>query len=137
MKTKRNKFLLFNWLFISGLILLALNDHYLKSRFPNWFTGKLSDFAGMFILPMFLLFMFPKITRNAASISGVFFIFWKLPVSETFINFYNQFAPISIVRTVDYTDLVALAFLPLSHVFIQKIDRFKIKYMEGLSINPL
>jgi hypothetical protein len=27
---------------------MALNDHWLKQRFPSWVTGKLSDFAARF-----------------------------------------------------------------------------------------
>jgi hypothetical protein len=51
MKTQRNQDLLFNWIFLSGLILLALNDHLLKWQYSNWLTGKLSDFVGLLILP--------------------------------------------------------------------------------------
>lgn len=34
--------------------LLALNDHYLKLKFANEITGKLSDFCGLFFFPLFL-----------------------------------------------------------------------------------
>jgi len=33
---------------------LALNDHVLKARFPGLVTGKLSDVAGAFVLPLFV-----------------------------------------------------------------------------------
>ncbi len=33
---------------------LAVNDHVLKARFPGLVTGKLSDFAGAFVLPLFV-----------------------------------------------------------------------------------
>jgi hypothetical protein len=46
MKPAPNKNLLFNPLFIIGLPVLLINDHYLKWMFHNWATGKLSDFAG-------------------------------------------------------------------------------------------
>lgn len=39
------------WLSIG---LLLLNDHYLKARYGNWWTGKLSDFAGMIFFPFLL-----------------------------------------------------------------------------------
>lgn len=35
--------------FLLALALLALNDHVLKQRFPGWWTGKLSDFAGVVV----------------------------------------------------------------------------------------
>src|SRR5947207_2173262 len=137
MRVHRNIHLLFNWIFIFGLVLLVLNDHYLKWQFHNWLTGKISDFAGLLILPMFLLFLIPNLAKTASLISGLFFIFWKLPVSEGFINLYNKIALVPIVRIVDYTDLTALSILPLSHLLIQRIGKFKINKPARLSLNPL
>lgn len=34
------------WWFLTTVALLALNDHVLKARFGNWWTGKLSDLVG-------------------------------------------------------------------------------------------
>src|SRR5882757_8978914 len=111
--TPRNKNLILNWIFIPGLLLLALNDHYLKNHYPNWLTGKLSDFTGLLIFPMFLAFLFPQQAKSPSSelrsslllgrnlrsarlslITGLFFIFWKSPSSTQLIAFYNRFAPI-------------------------------------------
>ena len=39
---------------ILAIATLALNDHYLKEQFPSWWTGKLSDFAGMIFFPLLL-----------------------------------------------------------------------------------
>lgn len=36
-----------------AVALMGLNDHYLKWQFGNAVTGKLSDFAGCFFLPLF------------------------------------------------------------------------------------
>jgi len=47
-----------NLAFIVGLGLLLLNDHVLKATYGNWFTGKLSDVAGLLIFPLFLQFVF-------------------------------------------------------------------------------
>jgi len=38
-----------------GLGLLILNDHLLKTLTPSPLTGKLSDFAGLFVLPFFFI----------------------------------------------------------------------------------
>ena len=40
---------------LAALTLLLLNDHVLKASFPGWPTGKLSDVAGMVLLPFVLL----------------------------------------------------------------------------------
>ena len=39
---------------LSALCVLALNDHVLKRVCPGIITGKLSDFAGVLLLPIFL-----------------------------------------------------------------------------------
>ena len=36
------------------VVLLLLNDHVLKDRFPGWWTGKLSDFAGLAVVGVVL-----------------------------------------------------------------------------------
>jgi len=38
---------------LTALFTLALNDHVLKRVCPGWWTGKLSDFAGVVVLPVF------------------------------------------------------------------------------------
>lgn len=39
---------------LTALFTLALNDQVLKRACPSWLTGKLSDFAGVLLLPIFL-----------------------------------------------------------------------------------
>ncbi|HEY4289817.1 MAG TPA: hypothetical protein VGN00_22105 [Puia sp.] len=122
----RNSVLIFNWIFIPGLFLLLLNDHYLKWEFSNQITGKISDLIGLLIFPMFLQFLFPRLSRISVLLAGALFVFWKLPVSTPFITSYNRFAIIPITRTVDYSDLIALSVLPLADYFIKRIDQYKI-----------
>jgi hypothetical protein len=125
-RSPRNSVLIFNWIFIPGLILLLLNDHYLKWEFSNWITGKISDFIGLLIFPMFLQFLFPGLCRLSVLLTGLLFVFWKLPVSDPLITFYNRIAIIPITRAVDYSDLMALSILPLADFFIRRIDQYKI-----------
>lgn len=40
---------------LGALLLLVLNDHALKDLYPGWLTGKLSDAAGLVLLPLVLL----------------------------------------------------------------------------------
>ena len=37
---------------LAALALLVLNDHQLKSAYPGWCTGKLSDVAGLAVFPL-------------------------------------------------------------------------------------
>ncbi len=46
-----------NHAFIMGLVVLFLNDHIFKLEYSNWLTGKLSDLAGLLILPMIISFL--------------------------------------------------------------------------------
>ncbi len=39
---------------LAAALTLALNDHWLKSVWPGWITGKLSDFAYCFLVPLVL-----------------------------------------------------------------------------------
>ncbi|MFC7357160.1 hypothetical protein ACFQO1_05650 [Jejudonia soesokkakensis] len=109
---------IFNHFFIIGLMLLFFNDHFLKETYGNWFTGKLSDVAGVFILPFFLSYFFPKYIKQNILFTVLFFVFWKLPISDGCIDLYNQFAPIGITRVVDYTDLFVIAVLPFSYIVL-------------------
>lgn len=53
MNTTHRKYYLLNVVFVIGLILLFLNDHFLKLAYSNWFTGKLSDFLALLLLPLY------------------------------------------------------------------------------------
>ena len=127
---KRNKFLLLNYVFIVSIILLFINDHFLKLHFHNWFTGKFSDFLGMIIFPLFLAYIFPRLRTFSVFVSFVLFIFWKSPFSEGFIDFYNQISPIAVARMVDYTDFIAFVFLVIPFLLIKYdalLQPFKIR----------
>jgi len=121
----RNKYILSNYIFIISLIILILNDQFLKFQFSNWVTGKLSDFFGITILPLLLVFLFPKLKQNSIWISAILFIFWKSPISQPFIDFYNKFSPIQTSRIIDYTDLIALIFLLVPYWLINNIASFQ------------
>lgn len=134
---KNRKYYLLNYIFILGIILLFLNDHFFKWQFSNWITGKLSDFIGLLILPFLLSFIFPKYIKWNVILTGVFFLFWKSPFSQGFIDFYNSITFIEITRVVDYSDLIALSILPLSYFFIKRLKDFKRLRIEKINIHPL
>lgn len=106
--------------FITALIILLLNDFFLKSIYGNWFTGKLSDFAGLFIFPLFWSILFPKLKNVIYVITALIFIYWKSYYSNFIIEFINHYSILNLSRTVDLTDLLALIILPLSYLYQEK-----------------
>src|ERR1051326_3847420 len=115
---KKNKLnLLLHPFFIVSIILLLLNDISWKHEYHNWLTGKLSDFTGMFALPIFFYAVFSNNKKFIFICSGLFFICWKTELSEPILITVNYFLPVSISRVIDYSDLSALAMLlPAYHL---------------------
>jgi hypothetical protein len=100
--------------FIAPLALLVINDFVLKSVFHNVLTGKLSDFAGLFALTLFASVLWPRQRRIAGVLIAGAFTFWKTSYADPLIELLNGMLPFSVGRTVDLTDLVALAVIPLA-----------------------
>jgi len=121
----RNKNLILNYVFLSCLLVLFMNDHFFKFHYTSWFTGKLSDVVGIILLPMLITYIFPKLKENSVFASGLFFIFWKSPFSESFINIYNTISPIDIHRVIDYSDLIVLLLLPIPYFLIKNDHIFE------------
>ena len=118
MNNQRIKNLILTPYFICGLLVLILNDFYLKYEYGNFITGKLSDFAGLFILPLFIATILPKTKKYISLVTGIGFFIWKLPLFTPVIDLINQVPFVSIYRVVDYSDYIALLMLPLSHYLI-------------------
>jgi hypothetical protein len=118
MKAQPKYHLLTTNLFLLGLVVLLLNDFYLKYRYPGIITGKLSDIAGLFIFPFFIA-VFISRPILAYYFTAVFFIFWKLGYSQPFIDAAVKLTGLNIGRVVDVTDLLALAVLPLSYRYLR------------------
>lgn len=116
----RNPNLLRSKLFLLGLLVLVLNDHYFKLAYPTWFTGKISDFAGLFVLPILLSSISEKSITLNYFLTALIFIFWKSPIVEPFITAGNALG-IPFHRTVDYTDFIALVILPFSYKYLATI----------------
>jgi hypothetical protein len=59
---------------IGAILLLLLNDHVLKQVYPSWWTGKLSDFAGLAFAPLvlaaLLAWLIPPQLKNRDQIVG-------------------------------------------------------------------
>jgi hypothetical protein len=125
--------LLTSRLFIIGLFVLVVNDHILKYSYPGFLTGKLSDISGLFIFPIFITSFWFKQRRLIYCLTGLIFIFWKLPISQEFIDTWNNYGIFRISRVVDYTDLIALIILPISYLYVIKL---KSSTLTGFQLKP-
>lgn len=109
---------LLNPIFLAGLAVLILNDAWWKWSYHNALTGKLSDFAGLLILPAVLAVLLPKYARVMPLLAGLAFVYWKSPMSTGLIATWNGLGLWPLHRVVDYSDLWALAVLPASRRLI-------------------
>jgi hypothetical protein len=90
---------------------LLLNDWVLKPGGASWWTGKLSDFAGLFAFATFWEALVPR-RRAAVCVSvGLGFLIWKSPLSDPVLAAWNALDVWPLTRVVDYTDWCALAVL--------------------------
>lgn len=108
-------------LFLSALMILTINDHYLKFAYPGFLTGKLSDFAGITAFYLFLNFLFPYKKLLNAFVTILIFAWWKSPFSEGFIHEINSMEIVNIGRTIDYSDFWALFVLPFIYFIVSDI----------------
>ncbi|MDX1653148.1 MAG: hypothetical protein R3277_11685 [Brumimicrobium sp.] len=129
-KNRGTEFLTNKW-FLAGLFLLIINDWILKEQFHNWFTGKLSDFAGLFVFPLFWTALMPRYKNKIFVITALTFIYWKTPWSQAIIDLWNSWGIYSIYRVTDYTDYISLLSLPLA-AYVYEKDRNK----PGINISP-
>lgn len=111
-------------LFILFLILLIINDFFLKAAFQNTFTGKLSDFSGLFIFPIFWSAIFPKWKSFIFIATAVLFIFWKSEYSSVFIHWMRPY--FNTGRTVDLSDLIALPIILFAWFYMERKSSYSI-----------
>ncbi|MEP2936444.1 MAG: hypothetical protein ABJM06_11445 [Gilvibacter sp.] len=114
MKESKTQNLIYRRLFLLSVLVLMLNDFYLKFEFHNYFTGKLSDFAGLFAFPYFISMIFKHRIKAVYWATALFFVFWKSSYSQFAFDAFHSMG-IGIDRVVDYSDLMALLILPLSY----------------------
>lgn len=119
---------------LAAVALMAINDHWLKHQYPNWFTGKLSDFCGVFYFPIFLLALgavlgFRPTRRStffAIALTDLLLITVKLsaPVARMIEQFFNAYL-FSIQITQDETDLIALLMNPLTFLYLSSAFNYR------------
>lgn len=118
--TDNPKKILLSPAFLIGLCLLLINDFYLKPIYHNEITGKVSDFAGLFIFPLFLCSIFPLYRKIIFPSVLIGFVVWKSPYVQPLIDTWNGFGIFRIGRTVDVTDLIALISVPLAFLYLHR-----------------
>lgn len=106
--------------FLIGLLLLLANDFYFKYAYPSFVTGKLSDFAGLFIFPYFFSVFFQKNAKIVYAVTALYFTYWKLEISQPYIDWLSSVTHLPFYRIVDVTDLIALLILPVSYNYFRK-----------------
>lgn len=102
---------------IGALALLLANDFVLKPAFHNAVTGKLSDFAGLFLFALCGFALFPHRRKLVVALTAVGFALWKSALSQPGIDGWNALGIFPIDRVVDATDLVALLILPIAWLY--------------------
>lgn len=121
--------------FLIGLGLLLLNDFYLKDYFHNWWTGKISDFAGLFILPIFLSLINPKKIIWNYIITVIVFAFWKTEISTSTLTYLNNSTNLGLYRVVDYSDFIAFLILPFSYYYNKYSKKIKIDSLKPVIVS--
>ncbi|MET0645507.1 MAG: hypothetical protein ABW208_02735 [Pyrinomonadaceae bacterium] len=106
--------------FVAGLLLLLANDFLLKPVFHNAATGKLSDFSGLFVFPLFWSALAPRLRREIYALAALGFVFWKSVYAQPLIDGWNSLGVLRVDRVVDPTDLVALVALPASFAYLRR-----------------
>lgn len=123
-----------------AVVLTAVNDHYLKYKYPNFLTGKISDFAGLFYFPLFIsavvvlsIRLFQKdYVFNARLLTVMILltdmIFCGLKLNQTakdfFVNWFSKHL-FSITVTSDATDLIALSASVACYFFARQFFETK------------
>jgi hypothetical protein len=115
------------WPLLLSVLLLILNDHVFKYSFPGIVTGKISDFAGIFLIVLVLRSIFPKRVLETSLLVVGLFLFWKSPYANSLIEFINTYSPLKFIRTVDYSDLVAFTIIPVAHFVYENRNGFALK----------
>lgn len=123
--TRRALLALSHPLSIAALLILLLNDHWLKKVAPSWITGKLSDVAGLVFVPFMLLvvlaFVLPARYRKHERalawlalfmVGGAFALIKTIPAArDVAVQIFESVFGWSIIIRIDPSDLLALPAL--------------------------
>ena len=125
---------LVDWPTWIAVVILLLNDHWLKTAFPSWWTGKLSDFAGLYFSPFLVLAGLGGLEWASArwlrrrfcspqSAMGLALVLTALWFGALKLSPWTQRPAMAVLGRImggprhiiaDPTDLIALGMLPLT-----------------------
>jgi hypothetical protein len=97
-----------------SLVLLVMNDHFLKWAYPSWITGKLSDVAGMILAPIVL----SVATRHRAPVVCAVVVAIVFTLTKTWSPANHAWCATLGPLAKDPTDLIALPFAALGVVVV-------------------
>ncbi len=99
--------LICTWATVLSLAILIVNDGWWKAAYPGWITGKLSDFAGVFLVAMLLIAFTARPKIALASTLVGFAVLKTVPAASGWME------PVFGGTTVtDPSDLIAVTMLP-------------------------
>lgn len=122
---------------MAAVLVLLLNDLVLKAALASWWTGKLSDVAGLFAFALFWSLLFPRWRWWIAGVTAVGFVFWKSPASQPLVDGLDLLTPFAVARVVDWTDCLALAVLPAAVVLAARGPRWSLRRVRDLGVAGL
>lgn len=119
-----------------AVAVLAINDHVLKAAFHNTLTGKLSDFAGCFFLPLYVSAMLAFFTRWSlqrrlwVGAITTLSIFVPVSVSRPAADFVCRAVELIAIPlgigaqkiASDPTDLIAVPMICIAVLYAQKVN---------------
>jgi len=118
------------WWFFASVAVLVVNDHVLKERFGGWWTGKLSDIAGLLVVA--LLLSVPMGSEGLV-VAGAGFVALK-----TVPGVAEVAAPLlGGVTRRDATDLIAIGVLVPAGVLMHRSGRPAVDHRSARRTRPI
>jgi len=99
-----------------SLVMLLVNDHFLKWAHPSWLTGKLSDVAGMILAPIVL----SVATRHKSPILCALAVAVVFTLTKTWSPANHAWCVTLGPLAKDPTDLIALPFAALAVIIARR-----------------